>query len=752
MPTSGRALVVASNRLPLSLSATETESGAPVVFSVRESSGGLATALRGAQGQAAFRWVGWPGGDVPSGERHRVVEMLRSRGLVPVFLSARERARYYNGFCNGVIWPLFHYFSDRVHFDPRAFASYEDVNARFADVIAKEAAPGARVWVHDFQLMLVPRLLRARRPDVEIGFFLHIPFPSSEIYRSLPVREDILRGLLGSDYVGFQTSDYARHFRSSCLRVLGLDSDSSGVISEGRHVGVGTHPIGIPVARFKSALRSERARAYFEELKARYRGRRVLLGVERLDYTKGIQHKLDAFEEYLQRDPARGRDVVLLQLIVPSRLDNVEYRHLKRDIEEQVGRLNGRYARPGVTPIEYLHRNLDTERLSALYAFVDALLVTPVRDGMNLVAQEFVMCQSVASSELGSRAGALVLSEFAGAAHSLSRAILVNPWDVRGTATAIEEALAMPEDERRSRISGMAEHVDEMDSELWAAEFLDALSETVQRREGAGTPKRLDEAGVRELAARAAGARRRVLFLDYDGTLREITRLPSDARPTDEIRELLVELARLPETAVHVVSGRDRAQLGAWLGDLPIYLGAEHGFAARPPGGSWLQLQNIDLDWLPGVETELRRVVKEVPGSLIERKPCSVAWHYRMADMHYGSWRARELCTALEDEFSNQPVEVLLGHKVVEVRAAGVNKGAYVRRFLREPDASTFILALGDDRTDLDMYAALPPGAVRIHLGAHTEGLDYRLERPAAVRALLRAIIAAVAARSRGAT
>ncbi len=746
---SSRPLIVASNRLPVALKARDPEAGEATTFTFEESPGGLATALRGVQQEAGFRWIGWPGGDVPIAARDRVTEVLRARGLVPVFLSARERARYYNGFCNGVLWPLFHYFTERVHFDPRSFSSYEEVNARFADVVAAEAPERARVWVHDFQLMLVPSLLRARRPDLEIGFFLHIPFPSSEIYRSLPVREEILLGLLGADYVAFQTSDYARHFRSSCLRVLGLDAGPDGVEHQGRRVGVGTHPIGIPIEHFRAALLAPRARAYAEELRTRYRGRRVLLGVERLDYTKGIPHKLDAFEEFLRRDPERAKDVVLLQLIVPSRLDNAEYRRLKREIEEQVGRLNGTYARPGITPVEYLHRNLDVERLAALYAFVDAMLVTPVRDGMNLVAQEFVVCQAAAHAELGRAPGVLLLSEFAGASHSLSRAILVNPWNVKGTATAVEEALAMPPADRAARITAMAEHVAEMECDAWTREVLAATSAVVARRERAAEATRLDAGAASEIVRRAADAPRRILFLDYDGTLRELTRLPSEARPTEEIRLLLAALARLPATTVHVVSGRDRDQLGQWFGDLPLHLGAEHGYAARAPGSTaWVQLANVNLEWMPRAEAELRRVVREVPGSLIERKSCSIAWHYRMADPHYGSWRARELGTALEDAFSNQPVEVLLGHKVVEVRAAGVHKGVYVRRSVREADASTFVLAIGDDRTDLDMYAAVPPGGTRIHLGAQTEGIDYRLDSPADVRALLRRIADSVAARS----
>jgi trehalose 6-phosphate synthase/phosphatase len=730
-------LIVASNRLPIALA---RDPG----ITVCPSAGGLATALRGVQDETDFVWVGWPGADVSTEEEPLVTALLRERGLVPVFLSARERIRYYNGFCNGVLWPLFHYFTDRVRFDERAFTSYEAVNARFARAIAHEAPPGARVWVHDFQLMLVPRLLRALRPDLEIAFFLHIPFPSSEIYRSLPVREAILLGLLGADYVGFQTADYARHFRSSCLRILGFDSDPDGVACDGRRVGIGSHPIGIPVTRFRRALESPAAHAYRAELERRYRGRKVVLGVERLDYTKGIPHKFHAYEAFLRRDPERAREVVLLQLIVPSRLDNPEYRKLKQEIEEYVGRLNGRYGMPGITPVEYLHRSLDVERLAALYAFVDVMLVTPIRDGMNLVAQEFVACQAAAHEAWGRPPGALVLSEFAGAAHSLSRSILVNPWDVQRTATAIEGALAMPEAERGERVLGMAEHVGEMESEAWARQFLRAAGAYVAQQREAGPAPHLDDPGLRELAARAAEAKRRIFFLDYDGTLREYTRFPGDARPTDEIREVLRALARLPATEVHVVSGRDRKQLEAWLGELPIHLCAEHGYVARAPGGAWEALEHVSLEWLPRAEEELRRVVQEVPGSLIERKPCSVAWHYRMADAHYGSWRARELCTALEDEFANQPVEVLLGHKVLEVRAAGVNKGGYVRRRMAGVDESAFVLCVGDDRTDMDMYCALPPSAFSIHLGPAAEGVRYRLDSAGAVRGLLRLLAGAV--------
>jgi len=709
-------------------------------YEARTSSGGLAAALQGVAKDAPFEWIGWPGCAVPEDKRDQVVAQLREARLTPVFLDEEDEELYYHGISNQAIWPLFHYFVEKVDFQERAWHRYQEINERFAETIIERAPQGARVWIHDFHLMLVPRLLRMARPDLEIGFFLHIPFPSSEIYRLLPAREELLLGVLGCDYVAFHTQDYARHFRSACLRVLGLTAEHDGIQFEGRRVGVGIHPIGVDVSGFDAVLRTAGTRSHMAALAERYAGRRLILGVERLDYTKGVAHKLRAFERMLERRPELASEVAFLQIIVPSRLSNPDYAALKREIDECVGRVNGRYGSPGVTPVEYMHRSVEPEQLAALYRFADVCMVTPVRDGMNLVAQEFVLCQDEVEGFDDARRGMLVLSEFAGAAHVLGRALLANPWDVEQTATQLEAALAMPSAERAERMSTMAEQVRALNCTTWARQFLMRLDGASQR----SVPRDVevvDTAKQDAMCATFAGASRRALFLDYDGTLREIVRSPEDAVPSQELLTLLSDLAALPDTEVHIVSGRHRGDLEEWLGHLDVSLCAEHGFAERPRGATaWQEHQGADLSWLPKIQTLLAGVTEEVPGTRLEVKPCALAWHYRMADADYGEWRARELHSQLQHNLANLPAEIVHGHRVVEVRAAGVHKGGYVEQHASEPD---WVLCVGDDRTDLDMYTALPPSAHTVHVGGSVTGARYTISTPAKVRALLGALLAA---------
>lgn len=726
-----RPLVVVSNRLPTAITVGDDGS-----ITLRDTVGGLATALSGARERLRFTWVGWPGSlDAPGAE-----DALRAAGYEPVHIPGHLEDPYYNGMCNAVIWPLFHYFLGRVASNTAHFPAYAEVNAAFAQAVAKAAPPGAHVWIHDYHLMLLPALLRALRPDVRISFFLHVPFPSSEVYRILPARTELLRGLLGADYIGFHTGDYTRHFRSSCLRVLGLESGFDFVSYEGRRVGLGVHPIGADVQRLRAALRSPTCTSRLAELRAHWRGRRVLLGVERLDYSKAIPLKLAAYEEFLRRDPQRAVDNVLVQVVVPSRLDTDEYRDLKNEIEVMVGRINGSYGVPGSTPIEYLHRGFDIEELAALYRAADVGVVIPARDGMNLVAHEYVLCQSEALED-SSPPGTLVLSEFAGASHSLSQVLLANPWDTAGVADTLEAALAMDVGERRERMGRMRERVVDRDCQRWADRFLAAAADVAARgRIHVGTV-RIGLEQWRDLATSARAARRRVLLLDYDGTLRELTQRPRDARPTPELRDLLRQLAAIPDTEVHVISGRDRETLGAWLGELPLSLCAEHGLAWRGPGDArWTARDDLDMRWLPRAEEILRAVELEVDDSELEYKPRGLAWHYRRVDPDYGEWRARELLLHLAEQLASEPVEVLSGRKVVELRPVGVSKGNYVRS-LDLDDA--FVLAIGDDRTDFDTYAALGDRAVTVHVGETGERNRFWVDSPREVRDLLRELLRA---------
>jgi trehalose 6-phosphate synthase/phosphatase len=721
-------------------------------FEVSSSVGGLAAALRAVRGESL--WVGWPGAVIPDTFEADVRRRLRKDNLVPVYLSADEEEDFYGRVCNDTLWPLFHYFGDRLRITPEAWQRYVQVNERFADVILDHCGPDTRVWIHDFHLMLVPAMLRRRAPDLAIGFFLHTPFPSSEVYRLLPEREEVLRGVLGADYVSFQIGDYARHFRSSCLRVLGLDSRPDALDLASRHIGIGVDPIGIDVLGFREAIENVETARLYEQLEEQYEGRRLVLGVERLDYTKGIPHKLLAFERFLERDPSRARTTTMLQVLVPSRLESPEYRAQRDEIELLIARINGRFGQPGVTPVEYLHRNISKPGLVALYRRADVMTVTPLRDGMNLVAHEFVLCQSEPGLP-GRWRGSLLLSEFAGSAQVLPGALLVNPWNVDSVVDQLGTALELGPRERRRRLETMSKRVEALDCRRWADGFLTRLARNSRRdRRRRRPPPFLDEPLQERLASRFARARLRTILLDYDGTLREIEPHPDLALPTPEIRSLLRELAALPATEVHIVSGRRRRNLEQWFGQLPVHLCAEHGYLARAPDGAWRTLMDLDLSWMPQIERLLRRVATDVPGAFVERKSCAVAWHYREAEPEYGAWRAHELLNDLAQHLAGTPAEVLLGHRVVEVRATGVDKGVYVKSLFpdgRRPPRS-FVLGLGDDRTDHDLLEALPSGSVAGHVGgllpaAESDGRPrehIRIESPAAVRTFLHELASAL--------
>jgi trehalose 6-phosphate synthase/phosphatase len=719
-------------------------------FEVAQSAGGLAAALRAVRGDAV--WVGWPGTVVPHVLEPEVTSELGKDNLVPIFLSADEEEQFYGLVCNDTLWPLFHYFGDRLRITPEAWLRYVQVNQRFSDAILARSGPDTRVWVHDFHLMLVPAMIRRRAPNVAVGFFLHTPFPSSEVYRLLPTREEALRGVLGADYVSFQTGDYARHFRSSCLRVLGADSEPDSLDVSGRRVGIGVDPIGIDVDGFREVLRDPETARLYAQLDQQYADRRLVLGVERLDYTKGIPQKLQAFERYLEHDPSRAQTTTMLQVLVPSRLESPEYRMQRDEIELHIARINGRYGQPGITPVEYMHRSISKRALVALYRRADVMMVTPLRDGMNLVAHEFVLCQSEPGLP-GRWRGSLLLSEFAGSAQVLPGALLVNPWNADGVVERLALALELDPGERRRRLDTMAKRVRDLDCTIWADNFLSRLGRYARRERGRRLPPDVEGEVEERLKSRFARARMRTIMLDYDGTLRELEAHPDLAVPTPEILSLLGDLAALPRTDVHIVSGRRRRNLEQWFGRLPVYLSAEHGYLARAPGEEWRTLLDLDLSWMRPIERLLRRVAADVPGAHVERKSCSVAFHYREAEPEYAAWRAHELLNDLGQHLAGAPAEILLGQRVVEVRASGVDKGVYVRTvFPNGKEPNRFVLGLGDDRTDHDLLDALPSGSVAGHVGGlRPSGRTNRGRRehvhvlgPGEVRTLLIELIAVV--------
>jgi trehalose 6-phosphate synthase/phosphatase len=661
-------------------------------------------------------------------ERAALSAELASERMVPVFLDDAEITGFYDRIANGVLWPLFHYLPAQLPHDIQDWPAYERANARVAEVVAEVYAPGDTIWVHDYHLMLVPALLRERLPEARIGYFLHIPFPSSEVFRTLPFRERLLEGLLGADLVGFHTAAYARHFMTALLRLLGLAARVDRVQTGEREVAIGVFPMGVDAAHW-AALGGDRETEAAVEAVRGDDGCALVVGIDRLDYTKGIPRRLLAFERLLEGHPELRERVRLVQLAVPSRGDVPAYREFRTQIESLVGRVNGRFGTARWTPIHYLHRQVAEPEVAALYRAADVMLVTPERDGMNLVSKEFVACRA-------DEGGVLVLSEFTGAAAELAEALHVNPYDVGRTADTLHRALTLPDDERRARMRALRRRVTSYDVGRWARSFLDAVDVAVGRRRPPTVALTPGEA-VAEVVERLRAEPALVLLLDYDGTLVPFADVPDLAWPDRTLLELLERLARRPGTAVHVVSGRLRETMARWLGHLPIGLHAEHGLWSRGPGGEWAALAVEPGAWLERARHILEEFRARTPGSLVEEKTMALAWHYRMADPEFGAHQANELRLHLGDLFSNEPVEVLTGEKVIELRPHGLNKGRIVDAALAEAPAGALAVAMGDDRTDEDLFVALPPSGLAIHVGASPSHAGVRVRDWRAVRDLL---------------
>jgi trehalose 6-phosphate synthase/phosphatase len=728
-------LLIVSNRLPVSAHLVDGE------VRLAAASGGLATGLRPWHEGSGGLWIGWPGDTSRfSPEQKADLErQLTARAIVQVSLTAEHVKRYYHGFANRVLWPLLHYLIDRVPVDATGWDAYRQVNETFADVVAREYRTGDVIWVHDYQLMLLPALLRARLPRARIGFFLHVPFPSSEVFRTLPWRRQVLDGLLGADLVGFHTFSYLRHFVASLLHVDGVEADIDRVRIGDREVRLGAFPMGIDAAGFAADARDPSIVAAADAIRRDAGGRRILLGVDRLDYTKGIPRRLQAIERLLTRHPALRDEIRYIQIAVPSRGEVESYQRFRRLVEEAVGRINGTCGTLRSTPIHYVYQSVSNAELVALYLAADVMLVTPLRDGMNLVAKEFLAARV-------DEGGVLVLSEFAGAAAELGEAVVVNPYDVDAVAQAIQRSLDMPAGERRARMRPMRRRVLDYDIHTWAGAFMSALTREETVPPGVA-PQRPLPALDAAIAERRSEGRVRLL-LDYDGTLVPLARSPELAAPDVELLGLLQNLANDPGITLEVVSGRPRETLEAWFGHLPIVLWAEHGFWRHAPGdGDWHPAAAVASAWLDRIHPILQQFTASTPGSHIEIKTASIAWHYRGVQREFGTRQAHELRMLLGDALSNQPLEVLEGKKVIEVRFRGISKAIVASGADAAPGAAT-VIAFGDDRTDEDLFRALPASSITVAVGQTLAAARYRLDDHRAVRQALRSLLAAAGART----
>src|SRR5271170_7204535 len=727
-------LVVVSNRLPFTVS---FKNGVP---QFQPSAGGLTTGLSSylerkipdGSERPDYLWMGWPGASIPP-EHQAAVRAYGEQQFKssPVFLPEESMDRFYLGFCNKTLWPLFHYFPTLTHYEEENWQEYQNVNRAFAEAVMEALRPDDVVWIHDYHLMLLPKLIREKFPEMPIGFFLHIPFPSFEIFRMLPRvwREGIIEGLLGASLIGFHTHDYVRDFFTSVSRTSGYEHQLGSLTLHDHAVKVETFPMGVEFEKFSTAAALKETELQVGQLREKCIGQKVIFSVDRLDYTKGLINRLRGYELFLKNNPQWHGKVVFIISVAPSRIGVESYQAMKLELEQTVGRIVGDFGNVQWTPLVYQFRVLTFDEIVPLYRLCDVALITPLRDGMNLVAKEFIASRP-------DQTGVLILSEMAGAAKEMGEALIINPFHREEFAKALQQALTMPMEEQVKRNKPMRERLRRYDVNRWADEFLQALQAT-QKTEAARLARLLTGKVSAALVQQYHATTRRALLLDYDGTLVPFAAEPRLAQPDVELLELLMALGSDPANELTIVSGRPRYTLENWFGKLPISLIAEHGVWLRNKNSDWRMLKTVTNDWKQGVRPILQLFVDRLPGALLEEKEFSLAWHYRRADLEQASLRAKELLDDLAGYTRNIDVQVFEGNKVIEVRNSGVNKGTAALEWLSGRTLE-FILGIGDDWTDEDLFRALPATAFSVRVGVANTSAQYFLGNQTAVRRMIR--------------
>ncbi len=689
-------LIIVSNRLPFKI---EKKGGR---YEVRQSSGGLVSAIKSLPKKSGIVWIG-----AADFKEEAWLEYQRTSSdeggyhIVPLFLDKRTERLYYNGFSNTMIWPLFHYFPSFAEYDAEYYEAYQEINRRFAEKIKSIAGEEDLIWVHDYHLMLVPGFLRQGARPLSSSFFLHIPFPSYEIMKLIPEdwRNEILNSLLSADVVGFHTKEYVSHFKNSLSFFLGSECTNGMVNLSGHTTLIRDYPISIDFEQFYQAFDKPEVAKGRALIRQKYNSAKIIFSLDRLDYSKGVINRLLAYEKLIQSTASVRGQVVFIINVVPSREEISKYAERKKMIEENISRINGLYGSIHWQPIIYQYRHLNFDELLACYTACDVALVTPLRDGMNLVAKEFVASRK-------DKRGVLILSEFAGTSNELDGAILVNPNDLDLMQTAILRALRLKAAEQEGRISDMQKHLETHNIQAWLNSYMQDMRQIKLQNIGAA-PKIMSFEDKINIFEHYKAARKRLILLDYDGTLIRFYNRPEEAVPGEVIRELLHRLAANPLNRVVLVSGRDAATLSQWFGSTGVDLAAEHGSIYLPYSGKTTRLPEVmPPSWKAAVKALMQKYTEQVPGSFIEEKNYTIAWHYRTAEDITVETSRLKLTKDLMILNEQKEFDILQGNKVLEVKNVHVNKGKFVSDLILSEDFD-FVVALGDDVTDEDMFSVL---------------------------------------------
>lgn len=704
-------IIIISNRLPLKIVETDNE------FKLIKSEGGLATGLGSLTTKQEKHWLGWPGMHINDETKKKEInQQMEDLHFHPIYLSPYQIKNYYEGYSNTTIWPLCHYFYTYMASNNNYWEAYKEVNTLFCEAALKIIELGDTVWIQDYQLMLLPAMIRKKVKNVSIGYFHHIPFPSYEMFRVLPERADILKGLLGADLIAFHTYDYMRHFISAVYRVLGHECILDEIQLEDRIVEVDAFPMGINYDLFHNAILRPDVQAKAKQLRDGFGNNKLILSVDRLDYSKGIIQRLKGFIKFLKNNPQHHGKVSLVMIVVPSR-DTVDtYAKLKTRINEFIGGINGKYSTLSWTPVYYFYRAFSFEELSAMYNLADIALVTPLRDGMNLVAKEYIAAKR-------DKPGVLILSEMAGAVIELSDAIIVNPNNTKEIEDGIVKALEMPVEKQLDKLKKLQNIVSTQTVEQWASDFISELM-TIKEHNNQRYEKVICDDQVSEIRESYVNASKRLIILDYDGTLSPFYKDPTEAYPRNELLDLLDTLSNDPLNKVIINSGRNSETLDKWFGKLNIGLAAEHGVYYKEDNIWYSNLQEIS--WDNEIINILKHTTKKTPKSKIEEKKTALVWHYRAVDAWLADLRVNQLIKELINPCSRLNLQIMRGNKVIEIKSSDYNKGSETLRLLSK-DNYDFIMAIGDDTTDEDMFAVLPANSFTIKVGRISDIAKYNL-------------------------
>jgi trehalose 6-phosphate synthase/phosphatase len=729
-------IIFVSNLLPL-----KTEKKVDGKIQLTERSGGYSSGLIRFYETNHTAWFGWPGIDkkhLLPGEKEELNTALSKRNCFPIYLKRKERENYLEGFSNKVLWPLFHYFSEKSSFREEYWKAYVKVNQRYADELAEIINKDDKIWIHDYHLMLLPQILREKFPDLTIGYFQHIPFPSFEVFRLLPWRIEILEGLLGADLIGFHTYDYERHFLSSVRRLLGLDTYFNQIRYEKRVLKVENFPMGIDYEKYHSKAielienTPDKLKEFENKIEKHIRVKpenKIIVSFDRLDYTKGISERIKAFRQFLENHPQNIGKVTLLLFVTKLRENDLRNNLIKEELDAQVGKLNSEYGRIDWMPVHYFHSELEFEKLIQVYISADVALITPIRDGMNLVAKEYIASKP-------NKDGVLILSEMAGASKEMGEAIIVNPNNRQEMAEAINTALNMSNADKLEMNTALQKRLSNYTIAKWAEDFVKSL-DGVKKLQEYNLTRKINPTITEQILQEYKMTKHRIIFLDYDGTLQGFFKNPQDAKPDAELYSLLKKLSSNDKNKIFIISGRDKETLSEWFDeDWNIGFIAEHGVWHRNVGNEWSMLDTVDKAWMEIIRPILDFYCDRTPRSFIEEKNYSLVWHYRKSDPDLGIQRSFELKDELKSLVTNLNLEIMDGDKVIEIKNAGINKGRAALSKLTNEDFD-FIMALGDDWTDEFTFDALPPEATTIKVGDKSTKARYFVENYKNIRKLL---------------